>query len=277
MRFYPSRKALPLLLPALLLPAFLLLAGCSGDKEKTFVEKPAEELYEEAVAALQEKEYKNAVTAFEEVERQHPYSVWATRAQIMAAFSQYQQLDYDGAVATLDRFIQLHPGNAQISYAYYLRALCFYERIPDVHRDQTFTRNTERALRDVISRYPDTAYARDAVIKLSLVYDQIAGAEMEVGRYYLGRHLYQSALGRFQLVVRDYQTTSHAAEALHRLVECYLALGINKEAQAIAAVLGYNFPGSEWYENSYDLLEGRNLAPKENEDSWIGKVWKKVF
>jgi outer membrane protein assembly factor BamD len=262
--------------PFFALGLLLALGGCASDDKKV-QEKPAEELYQEATAALQDDEYKDAVKAFEEVERQHPYSIWATRAQIMAAFAQYQQLDYDAAIATLDRFIQLHPGNSQIDYAFYLRALCFYERIPNVSRDQSITRDAEKALKDVISRFPESAYARDAIIKLSLVNDQVAGAEMEIGRYYLGQHLYQAALGRFQTVIAKYQTTSHAPEALMRLVECYLALGIDKEAQAVAAVLGYNFPGSAWYLDAYELLTDQNLEPAADEGSWIGKTWNAVF
>lgn len=260
-----------------LLSCLLLTAACAGDKEPAYQEKPAEELYEKAQNLLDKRENKEAAKQFEEVERQHPYSVWATRAQIMAAFAQYQDMDYDSAIATLDRFIQIHPGNPQIDYAYYLRALCYYERIPDTRRDQTFTLEAAKALQDVISRFPETAYARDAVIKMSLVQDQLAGAEMEIGRYYLKQHLYTAAIGRFQTVVEKYQTTSHVPEALHRLVESYLSLGMPKEAQAVAAVLGYNFPGSPWYQDSYALLAEQNLAPEKQEGSWIGKVWTSVF
>lgn len=257
--------------------AVCLLAACSGDKDKDkFVEKPVDELYNNAVKEMEEADYKQSAKTFEEVERQYPYSQWATKAQLMAAYAQYQGQDFDSAVATLDRFIQLHPGNPEIAYAYYLRALSYYERIADVARDQSFTREAEKALQDVVTRFPGTPYARDAVLKQSLVQDQLAGAEMEVGRYYLKQRIFSAALTRFQNVVEKYQTTSHAPEALHRMVECYAALGIKPEAQAAAAVLGHNFPGSRWYEASYALLGGENLAPAANKGSWIGRVWRGV-
>lgn len=257
----------------------VLLAACAGDKDtKEVAEKPAEVLYNEALDKLKADEPKEAVKLFEEVERQHPYSVWASRAQIMAAYAQYQQLDYDAATAALDRFIQLHPGNPQIAYAYYLRALCYYERIPDVRRDQSNTKQAQQALSDVISRFPETSYARDAVAKQSLIADQLAGAEMEVGRYYLKQKLYESALGRFQTVISQYQRTSHVPEALLRLVECYLALGVRDEAKAVAAVLGHNFPGSDWYQDAYQLMGGQiDTAENSDQSSWISSVWNSVF
>lgn len=253
------------------------LAACSSDDKNAELDKPVDQLYSEGAAALADNDYKKSAKSFEEVERQYPYSQWATKAQLMAAYAQYQGGDYDSAVATLDRFIQLRPGNADIAYAYYLRAISFYERITDVTRDQTNTREAEKALQDIVGRFPNTPYARDAILKLALVQDQLAGAEMEVGRYYLKRKIYNAALPRFQTVVEKFQTTNQVPEALHRMVECYLALGIKKEAQAVAAVLGYNYPGSQWYALTYALLGGENLAPAANKESWIGKVWHKVF
>lgn len=264
----------------MLLSGLLALGACSGDDadgKKLESEKPVEQLYQEATQALEEGDFKPAAKNFEEVERQYPYSQWATKAQLMAAYAQYQGEDYDAAIGTLDRFIQLHPGNDGIAYAFYLRAISFYERIADVKRDQSMTREAEKALQDVVGRFPDTAYARDAALKLSLVQDQLAAAEMEVGRYYLKRKIYNAALPRFQKVVAEFQTTSQTPEALHRMVECYLALGIRKEAQATAAVLGHNFPGSSWYEYSYDLLKGEGLAPQAETTSWVGKVWRQLF
>ncbi len=254
------------------------LNACSGDSDKLKdTEKPVEELYNNAAKEMEEGDYKKAAKTFEEVERQYPYSQWATRAQLMAAFSQYQAQDHDSALATLDRFIQLHPGNPEVAYAYYLRALSYYERIADVARDQSFTQEAQKALQDVVSRFPDSPYARDAIAKQSLVQDQLAGAEMEVGRYYLKQKIYSAALPRFQNVVEKYQTTSHVPEALHRMVECYLALGIKPEAQATAAVLGHNFPGSPWYGHSYALLGGENLTPAASQGTWIGRAWRKIF
>ncbi|MEJ0063074.1 MAG: outer membrane protein assembly factor BamD [Alphaproteobacteria bacterium] len=262
----------------MVLLAALCLAACSGDKDKDKdVEKPVDELYNDAAKQLEDGDYKKSASLFEEVERQYPYSQWATRAQLMAAFAQYEGQDYDASVATLDRFIQLHPGNPQIDYAYYLRALDYYERVADVARDQNYTREAEKALQDIVSRFPDTAYARDAIVKISLIQDQLAGAEMEVGRYYIKQKIYNAALSRFQNVVEKYQTTSHVPEALHRMVECYLGLGIKKEAQATAAVLGYNFPGSPWYQYSYDLLDGEKLTPQPSHESWIGRAWRRVL
>lgn len=255
----------------------LVLTACASDDDAPMPDKPVEELYNSATDLMNSKEYGKAAKEFEEVERQHPYSQWATRAQLMAAYAQYQAMDYDPAITTLDQFIQLHPGNSNIAYAYYLRALCFYERLADVRRDQSNALNALKALQDVVSRYPNTAYARDAVLKIALVNDHLAGAEMEVGRNYLKQKLYTAAVGRFKTVVEKYQTTSHVPEALHRLVECYLALGITNEAKAIAAVLGHNFPGSKWYEDSYNLLTQNNLTPDEQKDSWIGRTWKTVF
>jgi outer membrane protein assembly factor BamD len=255
----------------------LTLAACVGKDDEPLPDKPVEELYNSATDLLKNKEYGKAAKEFEEVERQHPYSQWAARAQLMAAFSQYESMDYDSAITTLDQFIQTHPGNNNIAYAYYLRALCFYERLADVRRDQSTAVNALKGLQDIVSRFPDTPYARDAVLKIALVNDHLAGAEMEVGRNYLKQKLYTAAIGRFRTVVEKYQTTSHVPEALHRLVECYLALGITSEAKATAAVLGHNFPGSKWYEDSYNLMTQNDLTPGEQYGSWISRTWNTVF
>lgn len=241
----------------------LALAGCSGtsDKDKLPPEQPVDELYNKASDLLDKGDYPGAAKQFEEVERQHPYSQWATRAQLMEAYADYQGLEYDAAVTTLEQFIQLHPGNADAAYAYYLRALCYYERIADVTRDQTTAHDALKALDDVISRYPNTTYAKDAVLKTALINDHLAGAEMEVGRWYLKQKLYIAAMGRFKTVVDKYQTTSHVPEALERLVECYVSLGMLGEAKSTGAVLSYNFPGSDWYQDAYSLLVKNNAEP----------------
>lgn len=237
-----------------------ILAACSSDEEE-IPEQPAELLYNNAINTLESGAAGKAAPLFEEVERQHPYSQWATQAQLMAAYSYYLIDDYDSAIPALDSFIDLHPGNRNTAYAYYLRALCYYEQIADVTRDQGNTEEAQRTLSDVIARWPATPYARDATLKLDLVRDHLAGKEMEVGRYYLKRGQYLAAINRFKTVVDKYQTTTHVPEALHRLTEAYLSLGITDEAQATAAVLGYNYPGSDWYQDSYALLGERNLEP----------------
>jgi outer membrane protein assembly factor BamD len=264
----------PLLLTAVL--ALVLLSACSSDTkdEKPYVEKPVNELYNHALAAMKDHLYAEAALAFDEVERQHPYSEWASRAQLMAAYANYQGYDYENAITTLDRFIELHPWHDDIAYAYYLRAICHYEQINDVGRDQTDTQKAMTELTEIMKRFPGTPYARDAKLKLSLARDHLAGKELEIGRWYQKQKLYISALGRFRKVVTDYQTTSQAPEALARLVETYLALGIPREAQAVAAVLGYNFPSSDWYKESYALLTKQNLAPEADNGSWVSQLFK---
>ena len=213
----------------------------------------------------------------DDVERQHPYSPWATRAQLMAAFAYYQDNEYDQAVIAAERFVQLHPGHKDTPYAFYLAAISYYEQIIDVGRDQKITELALRALNEVIRRYPKSEYSRDARLKVDLAHNHLAGREMEVGRFYQTRKQYSGAINRFRVVIEKYQTTSHVPEALHRLVETYLALGVIPEAQATAAVLGHNFPGSEWYQFSWSLLKGRNLEPEANDDSWISRTWNSLF
>lgn len=237
---------------ALLLP----LAGCGGGGEGPAAERPVEEIYNAALDLLLEGEYSLAVTEFEEVERRYPYSRWATQAQLMTPYANYLRDDYDEAVTAAERFVELHPGNDAVPYARHLIALCYYERIPDVRRDQSMAERAREALEGVISRYPGSDYARDAEVKLDLVYDHLAGKEMEVGRTYQLLRQYPGALQRFSNVVRRYPRTTHMPEALARLVETYLALGIDDEARAHAAVLGHNFPRNEWYAYAYDLVAG---------------------
>ena len=254
--------------------AMAALAGCAGD-ESQYVERPVEEIYNDAVDALAEGDLAEAVLQFDEVERQHPYSVWATKAQLMAAYAQYERGKYDDAIIALERFIDLHPGNRDVAYAYYLKALSYYEQISDVSRDQKITRDANEALEEVIRRFPDSKYARDSVLKLDLTRDHLAGKEMEVGRFYLRRGHYLAAINRFSTVVENYQTTSHVAEALHRLAEAYTALGVSPEARQNAAVLGHNFPGSEWYIDSYQIVEGVTVreADKDTGFGWLGRLW----
>ncbi|MFD1625770.1 outer membrane protein assembly factor BamD [Azospirillum griseum] len=269
----PRSYRLPL--TAILLSA--TLAACSSTKEDAYVERSADQLLSEADGAMKEDAFKKAAKLYDEVERQHPYSESASKAQLLAAYAHYQDLKYDDAILALDRFIQLHPGNPDIAYAYYMRALSYYEQITDVRRDQRMTRLALDALSEVVRRFPDSQYARDAKLKIDLTNDHLAGKEMEVGRFYLRQQQYTSAIGRFRVVVENYQTTSHVAEALHRLVECYLALGVTDEAKTAAAVLGHNFPGSEWYTDSYALLVDAKLTPERNEKSWLSKAWNSLF
>ncbi len=251
-----------------------VLVACSSDDVPEYVERPVEDLYNQAMNTLRAGEYKAAARLFDEVERQHPYSVWASKSQLMAAYSHYQDNAYDDTIAALDRFIQLHPGNRDVSYAYYLKALSYYEQISDIERDQKMTGLALQSLEELQRRFPQSKYARDAALKADLARDHLAGKNMSVGRFYQSRDQHLAAINRFRTVVEQFQTTSHVTEALHRLVECYLALGITREARATAAVLGYNYPGSEWYMDSYALLDGVELTPEEQDDSWIARAWK---
>jgi len=237
----------------------LLSGGGDGPSDTNYIARDAESLYAAAKQRLDNGEPKIAAALFDEVERQHPYSPWARRAQLMSAFSYYMQKDYTKAIETAQRFLQIHPGNKDAPYAYYLIALSYYEQIADVDRDQKITQQALTALNDVQRRYPDSQYAADARLKTDLVYDHLAGKEMEIGRYYERTGQWLAAQLRFQNVIKDYQTTSHAPEALFRLTETNLALGVPAEAQKYAAVLGANYPGSEWYERAYELM--REEAP----------------
>jgi len=261
----------------LALPA-MVLAACAGKKDEIeYVERPVETLYNMAVDKVADKNYREAALYFDEVERQHPYSVWARRSMLMSAYSYYQSNKYEEAIDAAQRFISLHPGNQDAPYAYYLIAISYYEQISDVGRDQQKTLESMNSLQEVVRRYPQSEYARDARLKIDMTRDHLAGKEMDVGRYYLTRGQTVSAINRFRTVVENYQTTSHVPEALHRLTEAYLTLGIVDEAQTAAAVLGYNYPGSEWYDSSYKLLVARDLQPAENKKSWISRTWNAVF
>ena len=246
--------------------------GTAEDDQKK-VERPVEVIYNNAMDLLETRWFETAAKEFDEVERQYPYSAWATKAQLMSGYSYYKNGKYDEAIIALDRFIELHPGNRDAPYAYYLKALSYYEQISDVGRDQKMTRLALDSMREVSRRFPNTAYARDARLKLDLARDHLAGKEMSIGRYYQRREDYLAAINRYRSVIEQYQTTTHVPEALHRLTECYLALGITDEAQMSAAVLGHNFPGSTWYEDSYALLDNRNLKPQRKENSWLSWLW----
>ena len=255
----------------MLLP-ILLVTGCTEEAPITeFLERPVEEIYNDALNVFEEGDYDEAAYLFDEVERQHPYSKWATKAQLMSAYSFYQDDSYDSAVIALDRFIQLHPSSPDTPYAYYLKALCYYEQISSVTRDQNMTAVATKILKELVKRFPNSKYAKDAKLKLDLTRDHLAGKEMEIGRYYLNQGHHLAAINRFKTVVVNYQTTTHVPEALHRLAEAYVALGVRLEAQKVAAVLGHNFPGSQWYTDAYVLVEGKLTKPQKD-DPWY-KLW----
>jgi outer membrane protein assembly factor BamD len=258
----------------------LALAACSNGGDDPFAdpyeERTAASIFAEGEQLLNEGDEEAAAETFEALERVHPASEWAKRAMMMAAFAYYQGGDYDQAVAAAQRYIQWYPADTDAAYAQYLIGMSHYDRIMDVERDQAETRRALQELEKVVRRYPQSEYAREAALKIDLTRDQLAGKEMLVGRYYLGQGNYTASINRFKEVLAQYQTTSHAPEALHRLVEAYLSLGIESEARTAAAVLGHNFPGSKWYEASYALMQGADIAPFEDRESWISKVFRRI-
>jgi outer membrane protein assembly factor BamD len=241
------------------------LAGCAGTpKNKLEIQRanrPVELIYSTGASRLDDRQWVEAVDYFHEVERQYPYSEWARRAILMTAYAHYQGNDYEDARDDADRFISLYPGNPSTAYAYYLKAICYFEQIIDVGRDQAATEQALSSLREVVRRYPTSEYATDAKLKIDMVNDQLAGKEMAVGRFYLKENQPLAAIGRFHTVIDKYQTTLHTPEALYRLVEAYLTLGIDEEAKRNAAVLGYNYPGDIWYQDAYTLMSGKGLRP----------------
>jgi outer membrane protein assembly factor BamD len=256
-----------------------LASGCSNTEKPKYEEKPVTDLYNNGLDFLAGGDYFKAAREFEEVERQHPFSIWAPRAQIMGAYAHFEADKYDDAVINIDRFIQLHPNHVDAPYAYYLKALAYYEQIVDVERDQATTEKALQALDEVVHRFPDSIYARDAQLKRDLAFDHLAGKDMSIGRYYLRSGKAVAAINRFRSVLRQYQTTSHTPEALHRLVEAYSAMGLADEAKRTGAVLGYNFPGSTWYADSYFLLTGERVVvkPSFNPTDWIEDSWDYLF
>jgi outer membrane protein assembly factor BamD len=263
---FMDRKIRPVQVLMIIVVA-VMLAACAAE-EDAYKKDTVERLYNKAMAQLEENEYKSAAADFAEVDRQHPYSVWATKAQLMSAYSHYQNNDYDDAIIALDRFIQIHPSNRDVPYAYYLKSLSYYEQISDVGRDQKITKLALKSLNEIITRFPNSKYSRDAVLKIDLTRDHLAGKEMEIGRYYENQGQFLGAINRYKKVVDQYQTTTHVPEALHRLTESYLSLGLVNEAKKTAAVLGHNFPGSEWYIDSYEIVEGKSVRLKVKASRW---------
>lgn len=254
------------------------LSACSmfsedEKKDDNAPQKTAQELYDAGKAKMDDGRDKAAIKDFEEIERLYPFDKLATKAQLMTAFALYENLDYEEAIGVMDSFIRLHPGNPDVAYVYYLKALSYYERIADVKRDQAVTKQALDSLNEVMLRFPDSQYARDAKLKVDLVNDHLAGKEMEIGRFYLKQKKYVAAINRFRTVIDEYQTTSHTEEALYRTVEAYLSLGLLEEAQKNAAVLGHNYPYSKWYKYAYNLVaEGKN-SPKLEGGSWVRELW----
>ena len=261
------------------------IVACSGGDKKAEIEngasaepqEPVEDLYNKAADALDSESYLEAKTLFEDVEREYPYSKWATKAKLMAAYAAYEADRYDEAILALDRFIELHPGNEDIDYAYYLKSLAFYEQISDVARDQAMTELSLQSFDTLITRFPNSEFTRDAKLKRDLTLDHLAGKEMEIGRYYLNRNQMNAAINRFRNVVSDYQTTTHVPEALHRLVEAYLTLGLENEATRVAAVLGHNYPGSDWYEDSYEILKPESRQKLMEDRSFMDRTIDSLF
>jgi outer membrane protein assembly factor BamD len=261
------------------LALLLALPACSmfGDKDVQVADDPADRLYNEGLYVLNnKKDYKAAVKKFEEVDRQHPYSEWARKSLIMSAYAHYEGHDYDEAITAAKRYVTLHPGSPDAAYAQYLIGASYFEQIPDISRDQGRTEKALQALDEVARKFPNTEYAASAKRKIEIARDQLAGKEMTVGRYYLDKRDYTGAINRFKVVVTQYQTTRHVEEALMRLTEIYMTLGVVAEAQTAAAVLGHNFPDSSWYKDAYNLVRSGGVEPSENKGSWISRAFKKL-
>ncbi len=275
------RLCLAFSLTALAIP----LSGCGTGalwdkflaKDDTFQDQPADKLYNEGLYLLNEKHDNRAASKkFEEVDREHPYSDWARKSLLMSAYAYYEQGDYDNCIGSATRYVTLHPGSPDAAYAQYLIAASQFDQIPDISRDQGRTEKAIAALEEVIRKYPTSEYAASAKAKLEAARDQLAGKEMDIGRYYMERRDYTAAINRFKTVVTRYQTTRHVEEALARLTEAYMAIGIVGEAQTAAAVLGHNFPDSRWYKDAYNLVKSGGYEPAENEGSYISKAFKKL-
>ncbi|MGL4237615.1 outer membrane protein assembly factor BamD [Tabrizicola sp.] len=255
-----------------------VLTGCGGGQQERALDSyTAEEIYKKGELELETaRRPKDALVYFQEVERLYPYTEFAKRALIMQAFTHHKAKEYPEARDAAQRFLDFYPGDEDAPYALYLMALSYYDQIDDVGRDQGITFQALQGMRDVIETYPDSEYARSAILKFDLAFDQLAAKEMEVGRYYLKRRHYAAAINRFRVVVADFQTTTHTAEALHRLVECYLALGLNDEAQTAAAILGFNYQSSPFYDDSFRLLKGKGLSPEARGEGWLRTIYRQM-
>jgi len=264
------------------LAAFALVAASLGacsifDKDPVPIDEPADKLYNEGLFLLNnKKDPKSAAKKFEEVDRQHPYSEWARKSLIMSAYAYYEAGAYDDCINSARRYVTLHPGSPDSAYAQFLIGSSYFDQIPEISRDQERTEKAVQTLEEVARKYPNSEYAVAAKKKIEIARDQLAGKEMDVGRWYMQRRDYTGAINRFKVVVTRYQTTRHVEEALLRLTEAYMALGIVGEAQTSAAVLGHNFPDSRWYKDAYALMQSNGLEPNENKGSWISQAFKKL-
>ena len=276
----PFKRLVRQLLPIGAAWGVMALAGCGtfGDPEIPNISapNPPEAMYKDADTLLDDKSYGDAAKKFEQVDREHPYSPLARKSIVMSAYSYYKAGSYPEAISTAERYVTLHPGTKETALAYNIIALSYYDQIKDPQRDQTRTRKALEALQTVVRRYPDSRYAARARNKINVTMDLLAASEMNVGRYYLKQRNYLASINRFKVVVTDYQTTAHAEEALMRLTEAYMALGITNEAQTAAAVLGHNFPDSKWYSHAYSLLQENGLEPQEVQGSWITRTWGRI-
>ena len=254
------------------------LSGCGGgNNEPPLDTLSAQQIFERGEFELENaRKQEQAIRYFAEVERLYPYSDWARRALIMQAFAYHKDTDYPNSRSAAQRFIDFYPDDDDAAYAQYLLALSYYDQIDEVGRDQGLTFQALQSLREVIERYPDSEYARASILKFDLAFDHLAGKEMEIGRYYLRRNHYTAAINRFRVVVEDFQTTSHTPEALHRLVEAYLSLGLTEEAQTAGAILGYNYRSTDWYEDSYALLTGQGLTLEAAGDGWLAQIYRQT-
>jgi outer membrane protein assembly factor BamD len=277
-----DRRAVAVARAIALAVALAPLGACSsfsnffgGTDDETFVDEPADKLYNEGLYLLNDKrEYKSAAKKFEEVDRQHPYSDWARKSLIMSAFAYYENGDYDESITAAKRYVTLHPGSQDAAYAQFLIGSSYFDRIPDISRDQDRTERAVAELEEVVRKFPNSEYAIAAKKKIDIARDQLAGKEVDIGRWYMQKRDYTGAINRFKVVVTRYQTTRHVEEALMRLTEAYMTLGIVDEAQTSAAVLGHNFPDSPWYQDAYNLVKARGLEPSENKKSWISRAFK---
>jgi outer membrane protein assembly factor BamD len=266
----------------------IVLAGCDTlssinpfDKSETYkpeivADVPAEQIYNDGLARIQKRDFEGAAKKFSSLDRQYPYSEWARKGLIMEAYANYEGGLYEEAITASKRYLQQHPNTSDAAYAQYLMASSYYDQIPDITRDQEKSERAILALQDLVQRYPSSEYVADARKKIQVASDQLAGKELEVGRFYLQKRNYSGAINRFRTVVSRYQTTRHVEEALERLTEAYMAMGIVSEAQTAAAVLGHNFPDSPWYKDAYNLLTKGGLEPREDSGSWISKAFRGV-
>ncbi len=260
--------------------AFSVLAGCSffgGDETVAFEDLTAQQIFSKGELQLEQGQPDDAAVTFGEIERLYPYSDFAQRALIMQAFSYHKDEDYPNSRAAAQRYIDFYPVEQDAAYAHYLLALSYYDQIDEIGRDQGLTFQALQALRTVIEQYPGTEYATASIPKFDLAFSHLAAKEMEIGRYYLKRGFYAASVNRFRIVVEDFQTTTHTAEALHRLVEAYLSLGLTAEAQTAGAILGHNYQNTEWYAESYALLTGQGLQPASTGDNWLSSIYRQVL